>query len=217
MLHLSRAHQCVQLCHHRHLQLQRNHVQNHTLLPGDRSVGRGGPGVPGSELPPALLELASPGAQCQRAATTLIMSPEGSWSKQPGRPPRLPPSRLLWRELPSPLLGSHWGGSCLSPWGTLSKSLRVPGSRPGVVEGKGLGMKGLRPGQRPQSGCYARRMGRTWRPRRTGSQASLTAVPPAPSVPLSGGLHGDQVLCQQVRALGRGWHRLDPARVLLQH
>lgn len=93
-----------------------------------RSVsGQGGPGVPGSELPPALLELASPGTQCQRAATTLIMSPEGSWSKQPGCPPRLPPSRLpvvgtpftlawesLGRELPQPMGHPEQVTAC--PW-----------------------------------------------------------------------------------------------------
>lgn len=50
MLHLPGALGAVQLRPHRHLQGQRNHVQDHTLLPGDRSVpgrraGRAAPGV----------------------------------------------------------------------------------------------------------------------------------------------------------------------------
>lgn len=48
MLHLPGANGGVQLRPHRHLRGQRNHVQDHTLLPGDGSVpGRAGGAVPG--------------------------------------------------------------------------------------------------------------------------------------------------------------------------
>lgn len=48
-----------------------------------------------------------------------------------------------------------------------------------------------------------------------GTEASLMLALCAHSVPLPGGLHRDQVLRQQVRALGCGRHRPDAARVML--
>ena len=165
-------------------------MQDHTVLPGDRSVG--GPR-------PQVRAASSPGPVCG------------------GRPPPVSsPERAFGPSSQAPSLFPHppsWSGRLLQPgWGVTEQP--HPSGHPEqvtarpwhrVVEGRrGRVTEGLR-----QRGCCGRRLG--W-----GLGASLTRRPRAPSVPLPGGLHGDQVLCQQVRALRRGRHRLDPARVLLQ-
>lgn len=148
-----------------------DHVQDHTLLPGDRSAGAASGQVPGPGPPSSSRPASSPGPVCRERPPPLTF-PE-SFLVPAARLPSLFPHPSSWNaEGPCSLAGvTEWP----HPRGILNKSLHAPGAM--VVEGRrGQVMEGLR-----QSGCCGRRLG--W-----GSGAGLTLVPPFPQCTLPGGL-----------------------------